>query len=448
MIAIDRFLLVRTTAVYVAAIATIAVWTWRRPSRRALTGAALASVWNLPALLALHVAALRFGWWHYQAAGGLLLGMPVDLLLAWAWLWGGVPVLACPSWPLGLVLLSAFAGDLLFMPAAAPVVRLAPSWIVGDVVGVLTALLPGLLLARWTARDQRLVARTVLQMIAFTGLMLFVIPAIAIDGSGGRWRNPFDRPLWQVSLLLQILAVPALVGLTAVQEFVTRGGGTPVPFDPPRRIVTSGIYAYVRNPMQLSAVVLLALWGAALGNLWVSAAAVMAHLYSLGLAGWDEDEDLRQRFGDDWIAYRRGVRRWVPRLRPWHRTDRPPARLFVAESCGMCSEVGRWFASRGARHLVIVPAEQHSSRVLSRITYEPADEGAPASGVAAVARALEHIHLGWALAGAWLRLPIVNPIVQLLIDASGGEPRAIGGDESAATVSADPGVHPRLRPLP
>src|SRR6185436_14333007 len=224
----DRYLLVRAAAVDIAARSTVAVWAGRRPfdgaegrpGAREVAGASLGALWNVPALLALHLAAIHIGWWHYEARGGLFLGMPVDLLLVWVWLWGAVPAIACGSWPLGLVLLSAFAGDLAFMPAAAPVVRLGPSWILGDAVGVLTALLPAVLLARWTARDERLVARAILQMIAFAGLLLFVLPAIAIDATGTTWVKPVRRPVWQLSLIAQLLAVPALVGLTAVQEFV------------------------------------------------------------------------------------------------------------------------------------------------------------------------------------------------------------------------------------
>ncbi len=152
----------------------------------------------------------------------------------------------------------------------------------------------------------------------------------------------------------------------------------------------------------------------------------MAHVYSLGLAGWDEDEDLRRRFGDDWTAYRRGVRAWWPRLRPWQRTDRPAARLFVADSCDMCRQVGEWFQRRGARHLVITPAETHSTGALTRITYEPGDGSRAAVGIEAVGRALEHVHLGWALIGCAMRLPGVRQFVQLVTDASGGEPRRIG----------------------
>ena len=198
-----------------------------------------------------------------------------------------------------------------------------------------------------------------------------------------------------------------------------------MPFDPPQRLVATGMYAYVRNPMQLSAAVLLMLLGLALQNFWVAIAGVMAHIYSAGLAGWDEDEDLHRRFGADWDAYRRGVRSWVPRTRPWRLPDRSPARLYVAESCGMCSDVGRWFQQRGTSGLAIVAAETHPSRAVTRITYEPSDGTRAVSGVEAVARALEHVHLGWALVGCVLRLPVLCQSAQLLVDASGGEPRTL-----------------------
>lgn len=430
MIPDDRYLLVRAASLYITIVLTVGIWAWRRPTARAVTGAVLACFWNLPVLLILHLAAAHFGWWQFDARGGVLLGMPVELYLSWAWFWGVVPALAFSALPLSAVVVLALAFDLVLMPAASPVLRLGPAWLVGEGIGLLAGLVPSQLLARWTARDERLAERAVLQVLAFTGLLLFVLPAIAIGGSDGTWLNPMDRPTWQISLIAQALGLPAIVGLTAVQEFVVRGSGTPVPFDPPRRLVTTGIYAYVRNPMQLSAVVLLFLLGLVLRNPWVSAAGVMAHLYSAGLAGWDEDEDLRRRFGEDWLTYRRGVRQWVPRFHPWRRPDRPPARLLVAEGCGMCREVGRWFARRGVRQLAIVPAETHPPGAPTRITYEPGDGTRAAAGVEAVARALEHIHLGWALLGCLLRLPVICQFAQLLADASGGEPRKIASIKS------------------
>jgi protein-S-isoprenylcysteine O-methyltransferase Ste14 len=366
--------------------------------------------------------------------------MPVDLLLAWAVLWGAIPALAFPAAPVTLTILAAFAVDLVLMPLATPVVRLGRAWLIGDAVALLAVLAPAQLLARWTSRGERLTARAAAQMLAFTLLIFLILPLVIIDASGSRWTNPLAWPTWRLSLLAQAMAIPALLGLTAVQEFVTRGGGTPVPFDPPSRLVTSGVYAYVGNPMQLAAAVLLTAWGVVLGNLWVAAGGVMAHVYATGLAGWDEDSDLQRRFGSRWSEYRRGVRRWIPRLRPWHSPREAPARLFVAETCEVCRDVARWFESRGASGLTIVAAETHPSGALRRITYEPADGTRAASGIEAVARALEHIHLGWALASFFLRLPIVLPLVQLVVDASGGGPRTISQPAICATAGL-PATH-------
>ena len=91
----------------------------------------------------------------------------------------------------------------------------------------------------------------------------------------------------------------------------------------------------------------------------------------------------------------------------------------------MCTEVGQWFERRGAVGLQIVPAETHPSGRLRRITYESYDDSRAVSGIEAIARSLEHIHLGWAFIGFVLRLPVIREFAQLLADASGAEPRTI-----------------------
>ena len=96
----DPYLLVRAASLYLAIVPTGVAWIWRRPSPRVATAAMLAIFWNLPALLIVNLVAIRLGWWQYDARGGLLLGIPVDLFLSWAWLWGGLPIVAAPSAPM------------------------------------------------------------------------------------------------------------------------------------------------------------------------------------------------------------------------------------------------------------------------------------------------------------------------------------------------------------
>jgi hypothetical protein len=46
-----------------------------------------------------------------------------------------------------------------------------------------------------------------------------------------------------------LLMLGALIYLVCVMEFAVRGRGTPAPIDAPKRLVVSGLYHYVRNPM-------------------------------------------------------------------------------------------------------------------------------------------------------------------------------------------------------
>src|SRR5262245_60071805 len=97
MSGIDPYLLVRMAGLYLPLVIGVAAYAIRRPDRAHLTGAFLAFVWNVPAIVALHVLAGAFGWWHFDATGGLFLGMPVELWLAWALLWGPVAAIAFPA---------------------------------------------------------------------------------------------------------------------------------------------------------------------------------------------------------------------------------------------------------------------------------------------------------------------------------------------------------------
>jgi protein-S-isoprenylcysteine O-methyltransferase Ste14 len=436
--------LVRALGLFVPIAVTLAIALWRRPGRPALAGALLGTIWNLPALLLVHLLAARFGWWSFGAEGGLLDGFPVDLWLGWALLWGAAAHLAAPRAPVVLVAAAALWLDVLLMARLAPVVELAGGWrwLWGEAVAGLVALVPALLLARSTERRSRLAARTMLQVLLAGALMLWLLPVVTPAATGAPQDWLAGWPAWRLSLLVQLLAVPTVLALSAVQEFAARGRGTPVPYDPPQALVTTGPYAYVANPMQTGMALLLAGWGAALGDPWVVATAPVSVAYGAGLAAWHEGEQLRARFGADWAAYRAAVRPWWPRWRPYiaagGRECRPmgqsgargvdrPAELRVAATCAACSQLGAWLAARRPVGLRLAPAETavtDTGTGLRRLTYVGTD-GHRDQGVRALARALEHVHLGWALLAWTVRLPGVAAFAQLLADAVGTRPREL-----------------------
>jgi hypothetical protein len=241
----EREIIIRTLALYVPLVALWIALRARRPTKRERDAAILACIWNLPALAIVHELAQHQGWWTIHVGGGpQLFGMPVELLVGWSLLWGALPVIIASELPLSFVVFILFALDYAIMPGWAPVVRLAPAptWLIGEAVAIALCLIPAQLFARWTRDDQHLAARATLQVICFGALVLWLVPSALFEHVGEGWSilpQRYDRR--SLSIVLQLVALAALPGLSAVQEFVTRGGGTPVPFDPPKRLVTTRI---------------------------------------------------------------------------------------------------------------------------------------------------------------------------------------------------------------
>lgn len=421
-----RLLLVTGPVVLAYAVALV-----RRPGRKVLTGVLLSLAWNAPAVLFVNIVALWAGWWSFDPGAPELMGVALEPWLGWVVLWGAVAPLAVWDRPLVLGIAAFLWADLLAMPLLEPWVVLGDSWLAGEALAIGVALVPGLLAARWTARREHLARRALLQAAAAGGLLLWLIPSIVFERSGG-WGAALERPGWQLSAGAQLVLLPLAVALRAVIEFVEAGRGTPIPYDPPRRLVRTGPYAYLANPMQTGIVLAFAAAAVVLGNAALAAAAGMAFLYGAGLADWHEDVHLEKRFGAAWEAYRLSVRSWIPRLRPAVPEE---ATLLVAYSCGTCSSVGRWFVAREPVGLKVAPAEEGAATDpgLRRITYV-APSGRRYRGVAAVARALEHVHLGWALAGWVLALPGIVHVAQVLADVCGPRPQDVAGREYGAAA--------------
>src|SRR5260370_35089656 len=105
---------------YVPVIAAFLLAFLRLNRRRIFPAALLGFVWTLPSLLAVQLLNLHFGWWRFNALGGLFRGMPVDLYLGWAVLWGILPILRFDQTGIVWVSTAFFVIDLLLIPASSP----------------------------------------------------------------------------------------------------------------------------------------------------------------------------------------------------------------------------------------------------------------------------------------------------------------------------------------
>jgi protein-S-isoprenylcysteine O-methyltransferase Ste14 len=129
---------------------------------------------------------------------------------------------------------------------------------------------------------------------------------------------------WPYWLAAPLLLAGVLVYLACVWVFATNGRGTPAPIDPPKKLVTRGLYRWVRNPMYLG--VLLVVLGETVlfRHLTLLLYLVfLASAFQILVVAYEEPV-LRQRYGALYSDYCNRVNRWWPgRPRPQLQTVPP-----------------------------------------------------------------------------------------------------------------------------
>lgn len=164
-------------------------------------------------------------------------------------------------------------------------------------------------------RRLSLILRSAIYISGFMLLWLWLMPRwMSLNTS---WAFPFAIPARWAGILPLLLG--ASLAIACFANFIAAGQGTPAPFDAPRRLVISGPYRYVRNPMYLGAGLFLA--GCAI---LFSVLTKILLWYAIGLvAGVNlfilayEEPTLTRKFNGSYLEYCRNVGRWLPRLRPW-----------------------------------------------------------------------------------------------------------------------------------
>lgn len=116
---------------------------------------------------------------------------------------------------------------------------------------------------------------------------------------------------------LIVAGLPVL--LDSFTRFALQGLGTPAPVMPPERLVVTGFYRHVRNPMYVAVTALIAGQGLLFGSVAVlEYCAVLWVGFFLFVVAYEEPT-LGEQFADEYQHYRANVSRWLPRVTPWRR---------------------------------------------------------------------------------------------------------------------------------
>ena len=151
--------------------------------------------------------------------------------------------------------------------------------------------------------------KSLLFFLLAPGMVAGFIP-LALLRSGSKAQTGFLAylafPLWLIGVVVLVWCF---------WDFLVKGKGTPAPIEPPKELVVSGLYKYVRNPMYVG--ILLVILGHFLWfgywNLLIYAAVVFAAFSAFVI--FYEEPTLKRNFGAAYEDYLKRVPRWIPKFR-------------------------------------------------------------------------------------------------------------------------------------
>lgn len=95
------------------------------------------------------------------------------------------------------------------------------------------------------------------------------------------------------------------------------GQGTLAPWEPTKKLIVEGPYRYCRNPMITGVFFMIVGEGLMLYSTNILAWAVAFFIINTLYFIFVEERSMMQRFGSDYLRYKKHVPRWLPRLRPF-----------------------------------------------------------------------------------------------------------------------------------
>jgi len=111
-----------------------------------------------------------------------------------------------------------------------------------------------------------------------------------------------------------LLVVGLVFALWSIYTQFTIGRGTPLPVIPTQRLLIAGPFRYCRNPMTLGTI--LAYLGLSIAAATIVGILIVAALATLLLVYLKrmEEKELAERFGEEYLAYRRDVPFIIPTI--------------------------------------------------------------------------------------------------------------------------------------
>jgi len=144
----------------------------------------------------------------------------------------------------------------------------------------------------------------------------FPPPLLALAAIGSAWLADWLRPLpiaaddalWLTGIT--VVAIAFMLALVSLTHFLTAKTHVE-PWHPTTTIIRKGLFRFSRNPIYLSFCIATVGAGLMLNSWWVVASVTLLKPLLEHLVISREETYLEKKFGEEYLDYKRQVRRWL-----------------------------------------------------------------------------------------------------------------------------------------
>jgi protein-S-isoprenylcysteine O-methyltransferase Ste14 len=164
------------------------------------------------------------------------------------------------------------------------------------------------------SETQKATIGTLLFLLLILPIFLVWIPCLILATHNQNYF--FDIGIIRYTGIIPIVT-GVVIYLWCSHSFISFGQGTPVHFTQTKKLIVAGLYRFVRNPMYIGALLVIA--GEAL--IFQSVILIFYALAAFGVLTFFlrffEEPYLADKFGKTYNGYHKSVPRWIPRLTPY-----------------------------------------------------------------------------------------------------------------------------------
>jgi protein-S-isoprenylcysteine O-methyltransferase Ste14 len=146
--------------------------------------------------------------------------------------------------------------------------------------------------------------------VRFPPPALYALAVLAGYVANLRWSLPIGGGAFATMVAWSLIVVWLALTISSIGTF-RRSRTSIVPIRPATTLVISGPYRFTRNPMYLGLAALTIALGLFMNSWWPIAFVVPVLLIVRLFVIAPEERYLTRRFGADYVAYMRRVRRWI-----------------------------------------------------------------------------------------------------------------------------------------